>query len=176
MQQQVENIDEKLVTNSIGTIEQDLNFFSGTIRDNLTLWDDSIPEEWLLQACEDAEILEAILALPGEFDAQIAEAGGNFSGGQRQRLEIARTLVTKPSVMILDEATSALDTNTEQKIMSNIQRRGTTCIIVAHRLSTVKSCHSVVVLDKGTIIEQGTYDELVESGGMFSSLINQTTN
>ena len=120
--------------------------------------------------------MEANSALPGEFDAQIAEAGGNFSGGQRQRLEIARTLVKKPSVMILDEATSALDTNTEEKIMSNIQRRGTTCIIVAHRLSTVKSCHSVVVLDKGTIIEQGTYDELVESGGMFSSLVNQTTN
>ena len=171
----MEEVEKELIFNSIGSIEQDLSFFSGTVRQNLTLWDDTIPDEWIYDACEDAEILEAILSMPGELDAKIAEAGGNFSGGQRQRLEIARTLVRKPSVMVLDEATSALDTKTEEIIMSNIQRRGTTCIIVAHRLSTVKNCHSIVVIDKGNIVEQGNHKELSASGGEFSSLVKHSS-
>lgn len=165
---------QDLVVSSCAMIEQDISFFAGTVRDNLTLWDDTIPDQWVLDACEDAEILDTVLALPGGLHAPVAEGGGNFSGGQRQRLEIARALVRRPSLMILDEATSALDSQTEAKIMANIHRRGCSCLIVAHRLSTVRNCHKIIVLDRGQVVEEGTHEELWRrEDGVYASLLSQ---
>lgn len=168
---QRQEIPPDLLVSSAAMIEQDLMFFSGSIRANLTLWDETIPEKWVLDACEDADILDTILALPGGLDATVAEGGGNFSGGQRQRLEIARSLVRQPTFLILDEATSALDTETEAKILHNVHRRGCSCLIVAHRLSTIRNCHKIIVMDSGRVVETGTYDELWEKRGMFASLL-----
>jgi len=172
-----EGWSQDLMVNSCAMIEQDISFFAGTIRANLTLWDDTIPDQWILDACEDAEILDAVLALPGGLNAKVAEGGGNFSGGQRQRLEIARALVRKPSLLILDEATSALDSQTEAKIMANIHRRGCSCLIVAHRLSTVRNCHKIIVMDKGRIVEDGTHEQLWRmEDGIYASLLSQVSS
>lgn len=168
---------QDLIVNSCAMIEQDISFFSGSVRANLTLWDDTIPDQWVLDACEDAEILDAVLALPGGLNATVAEGGGNFSGGQRQRLEIARALVRKPSLLILDEATSALDSQTEAGIMANIHRRGCSCLIVAHRLSTVRNCHKIIVMDRGKVAEVGTHEELwKKENGIYASLLSQVSS
>ncbi|MBG88991.1 MAG: NHLP family bacteriocin export ABC transporter peptidase/permease/ATPase subunit [Verrucomicrobiales bacterium] len=164
-------IPKEVIANSVAMIEQDITFFPGSILDNLTLWDMTIPSAWAHEACEDAGILDTVLALPGGLDASVAEGGGNFSGGQRQRLEIARSLVRKPSLLILDEATSALDVEMEEKVIGNIRRRGCSCLVIAHRLSTVKNCQKIVVMEQGEIAEIGSYDELWKKGGKFAALL-----
>lgn len=164
-------IPQLLLTNSFAMIEQDILLFPGSVRDNLTLWDETIPEQWITDALEDADLLDFIMALPGGLDAKVQEAGSNMSGGQRQRLEIARSLVRKPTFLIMDEATSALDTETEAVISRNIHRRGCSCLIVAHRLSTVRTCDRIVVLQKGKVRETGTHDELWQAQGLYAKLL-----
>jgi len=166
-------IPRAIVANSISLVEQDLLLFAGSIRDNLTLWDGTAGDRDLMCACRDARIDDLILSLPGGLEAPLLEAGANLSGGQRQRLEIARALVNNPSILILDEATSALDAATEYQIDQNLRRRGCTCVIVAHRLSTIRDCDQIIVFDRGKVAEQGTHDQLHAQGGIYTRLVEE---
>ena len=160
-----------MLVNSIATIEQDIKLFAGSVRDNLTLWDTTIPDSNLMQACRDAAIHETILSLPGGYNADLLEGAANLSGGQRQRLEIARALVNNPSILLMDEATSALDTQTEKIIEQNLRLRGCTCLIVAHRLNSIRDCDEIIVMEKGKIVQRGTHEELWEMDGYYARLI-----
>ena len=165
-------IPRQIITNSIAMVEQDIVLFGGTVADNLTLWDSTIPERNMIKACQDAAIDEVVNRLTGAYHADLAEGATNLSGGQRQRLEIARALVNNPSILIMDEATSALDTETEKIVDRHLRRRGCTCIIVAHRLSTIRDCDLILVLDRGKVVQQGTHEELWQQEGIYARLIN----
>ncbi|HSA94161.1 MAG TPA: NHLP family bacteriocin export ABC transporter peptidase/permease/ATPase subunit [Terriglobales bacterium] len=164
-------LPRELLTNSIAMVEQDIVLFAGTVRENLTLWDASVPEEQIDQACWDAVIDEAIAFLPGGYNSQLLERAANMSGGQVQRLEIARALVNRPSILVMDEATSALDAETEKLVDRNIRRRGCTCIIVAHRLSTIRDCDEIIVLDRGKVTQRGTHEQLWAEEGHYRTLL-----
>lgn len=165
-------VPPEIISASIATVNQSITIFSGSIRDNLTLWNNSVMEQDVIRAAKDACIHDTITRLPGAYDYKLAEEGQNLSGGQRQRLEIARALVTNPSILILDEATSALDPIIEKEVMDNIKRRGCTCIVVAHRLSTIRDCDEILVMDRGQIVQRGTHDELKNQDGLYRTLIN----
>ena len=158
---------------ALASVDQDLRLFEGTLRENICLWDDTVPHQRVVEAVTDAGLRDVVEALPHNYDATIEEGGRNLSGGQRQRIEIARALVRDPAVLILDEATSALDPITEAAIAGAIRRRGCTCVIVAHRLSTVRDCDEIIVMDRGQIIERGRHSDLVESGGPYARLIQE---
>jgi ATP-binding cassette, subfamily C, bacterial len=164
-------IPSNLLINSLAIVEQDILLFEGTIRDNLTLWDTTIPDLCLQQACQDAAIAEIIQSMPGGYNARLAEGGANLSGGQKQRLEIARALVNNPTILVMDEATSALDGETEKAIDSNLRRRGCTCLIIAHRLSTIRDCDEIIVMERGKIVQRGTHEELWQEEGVYGQLI-----
>lgn len=152
-------------------VRQEVILFTGTVRDNLTLWDDSIGEPDMIAAAKDAQIHHVIAARPGGYSASIAEGGTNFSGGERQRIEIARALAVNPSVIILDEATSALDPVNEHLVMEAIRRRGITCVVIAHRLSAIRDCDEIIVLDRGQIVERGDHQSLIKSRGYYARLL-----
>ena len=164
-------IDRTILAASLAGVEQSPYLFEGTVRDNLTLWDSTLPQADMLEAAHDAMIHEAIIGRPEGYDSPIGEAGAGFSGGQVQRLDIARALALKPSILVLDEATSALDPITEMQINDNIRKRGCACLVVAHRLSTIRDADEIIVMEQGRIVERGSHDQLIALGGAYSQLI-----
>ena len=164
-------IPKEVINASISTVSQSITLFSGTVRENLTMWNSGVLEADIIRAAKDACIHDVITKKPGAYDFNLTEGAANLSGGQRQRLEIARALVTNPSILIMDEATSALDPIIENKILNNIKRRGCTCIIVAHRLSAIRDCDQIIVMKQGKIIQHGSHDELVNVSGEYQTLI-----
>lgn len=165
-------INRSSLVNAIATVEQEVFLFSGSVRDNLTLWDTTVTEAQIRRACIDAKIQDVILAIPGGYNGELLEGGANLSGGQRQRLEIARSLIHNPTILILDEATSALDGETEQFIYNNLRQRGCSCLIVAHRLSSIKDCDEIIVLERGVVVQRGTHDQLMQMGGFYAELVH----
>jgi ABC-type bacteriocin/lantibiotic exporter with double-glycine peptidase domain len=164
-------IDDYSFRSSVSMVDQEITLFEDTVNDNIRMWDPSIEDFAVILAARDADIHETIITRPGGYEQIVAENGKNFSGGQRQRLEIARVLAQEPTIAILDEATSALDARTEEIVMDNIRKIGCSCVIIAHRLSTVRDCDEIIVLEKGDVVERGTHDELFAKGGMYTKLI-----
>lgn len=162
----------RVLTRSLGRVSQEIFLFAGTVRDNISLWDEAVPHPAILDAARDAQVAQTILARPGGFDGPVMEGGANFSGGEGQRMEIARALAAQPSVLVLDEATAALDPTVELEIDTAIRRRGYTCVIVAHRLSTIRDCNEIIVLDRGQVVQRGTHEELVKDpDGLYLKLV-----
>ena len=164
-------IPRSVFTGSVAMVDQEIVLFEDTIANNIRMWDESIEDFEVILAARDAQIHDDILQRPGGYQSKLIENGRDLSGGQRQRLEIARVLAQDPSIVILDEATSALDAKTEYELVKAVKDRGITCIVVAHRLSTIRDCDEIIVLEKGHIVERGTHDELYAKGGIYTELV-----
>ncbi len=167
----IESIPNEELTNSVAVIDQNVVLFDDTIAQNIRMWDPSIEDFTLMMACNDAEIRADIVSRPEGFDTKIVKGGQNFSGGQRQRFEIATALAREPMVLIMDEATSALDPKTEDEVMKRIRSMGPTQIIVAHRLSTIRDCDEIIVMDQGKILQRGRHEELIAQEGFYQKLM-----
>ena len=167
----IREIPRELFTGSVAMVDQDIVLFEDTIANNIRMWDESIEDFEVILAARDAQIHDDILQRPGGYQGKLTENGKDLSGGQRQRLEIARVLAQDPSVIILDEATSALDAKTEYELVKAVRDRGISCIVVAHRLSTIRDCDEIIVLEKGKVIERGTHEELFARGGAYTELV-----
>jgi NHLM bacteriocin system ABC transporter peptidase/ATP-binding protein len=166
-----EEIPRAIFTGSLAVVDQDIIMFEDSISDNIKMWDETIEDFEMIMAAGDAQIHEDIMLRDGGYNYKVAEGGKNFSGGQRQRFEIARVLAQDPTIIIMDEATSALDAKTEYEVTKAIKDRGVTCVIVAHRLSTIRDCDEIIVMHRGEVVERGAHDELFNAGGMYSKLI-----
>ena len=164
-------IDRSVFTGSLAVVDQDIILFEDTIANNIKMWDNSIEDFEMIMAARDAQLHEDIMQRDGGYQYRLTEGGKDFSGGQRQRMEIARVLAQDPTIIILDEATSALDAKTEYDVVKSIEDRGITCIVVAHRLSTIRDCDEIIVLDHGNVVERGTHDELMKKGGAYTQLV-----
>ncbi|MFD8371398.1 NHLP family bacteriocin export ABC transporter peptidase/permease/ATPase subunit [Streptomyces sp. NPDC059688] len=169
----LEDIPRGALASSVSFVDQDVFLFEGSVRDNVALWDPSIPDEAVVEALKDAALYDVVTRRPGGIRSRVEQDGRNFSGGQRQRLEIARALVRRPSILVLDEVTSALDAETELIVMDNLRRRGCACVVIAHRLSTVRDSDEIVVLQHGTVVERGRHEELVAHGGAYAALVRE---
>lgn len=165
-------IDRSVFTGSLAVVDQDIILFEDTIANNIKMWDSSIEDFEIIMAARDAQLHEDIMQREGGYQYKITEGGKDFSGGQRQRMEIARVLAQDPTIIILDEATSALDAKTEYEVVNSIKDRGITCIVVAHRLSTIRDCDEIIVLDNGKVVERGTHEELYARGGLYTELVS----
>ncbi|MDR3280647.1 MAG: NHLP family bacteriocin export ABC transporter peptidase/permease/ATPase subunit [Synergistaceae bacterium] len=168
-------IPKDVIINSLSCVDQEIYLFPGTVRENLSLFDSSIPESDITRAAIDAMIHDDILKQENGYNYRISEGGVNFSGGQRQRLEIARALAMNPSILIFDEATSALDPVTEEAVLTNIRRRGCACLTVAHRLSAFRDCDEIIVLEYGHVVQRGTHDEMMAEDGPYRRLLSERT-
>ena len=166
-----EEIPRDLLANSIAVVDQEVFLFGGSVAENVSMWDTTVPVQRISTAARDAAIAEVVEAREGGYQSRVQEGGGNYSGGQCQRLEIARSLVGEPTIVIMDEATSALDPHTEQHIDESMRRRGCTCIIIAHRLSTIRDADEIIVLERGKIVQRGTHDEMKDVPGPYKYLI-----
>jgi NHLM bacteriocin system ABC transporter peptidase/ATP-binding protein len=164
-------VPREQLKSSMAVVDQDIMTFEDSVSDNIRLWDQSIEDFEIVLACRDADIHEDITRRHGGYSGQVMPRGCNFSGGQLQRLEIARVLAMDPTILVLDEATSALDSEREAKVMHSIRDRGITCIVVAHRLSTIRDCDEIIVMDHGLIAERGTHEELMNKNGVYADLI-----
>ena len=167
----ISEINRNVFTGSVAVVDQDITLFDDSIDQNIKLWDNSIEDFEVILAARDANIHDEIMERPEGYKAHVDEDGGNFSGGQKQRLEIARVLAQDPSIIIMDEATSALDAVTEYQVVEAIKKRGITCIVIAHRLSTIRDSEKIVVLDKGEIVDVGTHDYLMENSDLYRELV-----
>lgn len=165
-------IDRGVFTGSLAVVDQDIILFEDTIANNIKMWDNSIEDFEMIMAARDAQLHEDIMQREGGYQYRLTEGGKDFSGGQRQRMEIARVLAQDPTIIILDEATSALDAKTEYDVVRSIKDRGITCIVVAHRLSTIRDCDEIIVLNQGNVVERGTHEELMQNGGVYTQLVS----
>ena len=167
----IESISSEELTNSVAVIDQNVVLFDDTVAQNIRMWDESIEDFTLMMACNDAQIRDDIVSRPNGFGTKLVRGGQNFSGGQRQRMEIATALAKEPAVLIMDEATSALDPKTEDEVMASIRMMGPTQIIIAHRLSTIRDCDEILVMDQGKILQHGTHEELMAQEGLYRDLM-----
>lgn len=171
----VEQIPLSHFSGMLSYVDQDIALFEGTVRENVTLWNSTIEENQVTRALRDAAVYAEIMSRPEKYDAPVEEGGRNFSGGQRQRIEIARALASDPAILVLDEATAALDPVTESDIDDHLRRRGCTCLIVAHRLSTVRDADEIIVLAEGAVVQRGTHEELIaDKDGVYYSLVTSS--
>ena len=167
----ISEIDRNIFTGSLAVVDQDITLFEDTIADNIKMWDRSIEDYEMILASRDASLHEDIMQRDGGYDYRILEGGKDFSGGQRQRMEIARVLAQDPTIIVMDEATSALDAKTEYDVVKAIKDRGITCIVIAHRLSTIRDCDEIIVMEHGKIAERGTHETLMACHGKYEELI-----
>jgi len=160
-----------LLRREISYVDQNVSLFEGTVKDNITLWDETMPEANYVRAAQDALVHDIITSRPGGYQARLIEGGRNLSGGERQRLALARALAVNPRIMVLDEATSALDPVVEKAVMDSVRRRGCTCVLIAHRISTIQDCDIICVMDQGRVVEHGTHNQLMAQGGLYKELV-----
>ena len=164
-------INKSVFVSSLAVVDQDIILFEDTIENNIKMWDETIEDFEMILAARDAQIHNSIMQREGGYQHKLIEGGKDFSGGERQRIEIARVLAQDPTIIILDEATSALDAKTEYEVVKAIKDRGIACIVVAHRLSTIRNCDEIIVMEKGKIVDRGTHQELMKTSALYQQLV-----